>query len=104
MGLEALCFRVVRPSVRASQRKHSPTNLPLTANFLELSTSYGNGEMKLQETQQRRFLVNIQNVHPASYGVVCPGMVTVLKEGHRVLGKGSKISNKNGTWTSLVVL
>jgi len=66
--------------------------------------SYGNGEMKLQETEQRRFLVNIQNVYPASYGVVCPGMVTILKERHRVLGKSSKISNKDGAWTSSLVL
>ena len=57
----------------------------------------------IQETRQRRFLVDIQNVHPASYGVLRPGMVTVLKERHRVLRKGSKIiSNKDGAWTSIV--
>ena len=50
------------------------------------------------------FLIDIQNVHPASYGVLCPGMVTILKERHRVLRKGSKISNKDGAWTSLLVL
>jgi len=29
---------------------------------------------------------------------VCPGMVTVLKERHRVLSKGSKISNRERLW------
>jgi len=31
-------------------------------------------------------------------------MVTVLKERHKVLRKGSKISNKDGAWTSSLVL
>ena len=50
------------------------------------------------------FLVDIQNVLPASYGVLCPGMVTILKERHRVLRKGSKISNKDGAWTYVTCL
>jgi len=41
--------------------------------------SYGKGEKKPQETGQRRFLVNIQNVYP--------GMVTVLKKDIECLEK-----------------
>jgi len=32
-GLEVLCFRVVRPSVHACERRHSPTCSPSTASF-----------------------------------------------------------------------
>jgi len=50
---------------------------------------------------------HIQNVYPESHRVLYPGVVTALsalEERHTVLGKGAKVSNKDGTWTSSLTL
>jgi len=38
------------------------------------------GKQQFQQTRQRIFLAHIQDVHPASYRVLCPGVVTSSPE------------------------